>query len=302
MVDIRTDRLRYYSGENLRLEFWIANDRRAEFEHGRLVYEVLRGGKRIFAQSGVARIPSYGAAFQGHFRWPSPTVAERERFTVRLGLFAPDGRLLHDTETEVEVFPAAKNTLQDVAIVGRTGGRAWKLAESLGAKPRLFTGSASAVIVDSFDAFDVARDAVLQAARNGASVVFLEQSQNGEWNLGGRAVKVRRMGGKEFVSRKTGHPLVAGFAPFDFACWYDPDKDYIEYVAQSFVEGDGLNPVLLTGENARPGDPHPIHRSMSVVGEMKLGRGRLVFSELKTTGRIATEPVARSFFNRILSP
>jgi hypothetical protein len=300
MVDIRTDRLRYYSGENLRLEFWVANDRRADFERGRLAYEILRDGKRVFAQSGVARIPSYGAAFQGHFRWPAPTVAERQRFTVRLGLFAPDGRLMHDTETQVEVFPAANNAARDVAIVGRAGGRAWKLAESLGAKPRLFPASAPAVFVDSFDAFAVVRDAVLQAARNGASVVFLEQSQKGAWDLGDRTVKVHRMGGKEFVSRKTGHPLVAGFAPFDFAYWYDPEKDYIEYVAQAYLEGDGITPVLITGENARPGDPYPIHRSMSVVGEMKLGRGRLIFSELKTTGRIGTEPVARSLFDRIL--
>lgn len=304
MAGIRTDRLRYYAGEDLRLEFWVANDRRAEFERGRLVWEVLRGGARVFAQSDIARIPSYGAAFQGHFRWQTPALDKRERMTVRLGLLAPDGRLIHDTETEVEVFPApvtARYASREVAIVGRAGGRAWKLAESLGAKPRLLAGAAATtVFVDSFDAFDVARDAVLQAARNGASVVFLEQSRNGEWNLGETAVKVRTMGGKEFVSRKTGHALVAGFAPFDFAYWYDPEKDYVEYVARSYVEGVGLAPVLITGENARPGDPYPMHRSMSVVGEMKMGRGRLIFSELKTSGRIATEPVARAFFERIL--
>lgn len=304
MADIRTDRLRYYAGEDLRLEFWVANDRRAEFERGRLVWEVLRGGARVFAQSDIARIPSYGAAFQGHFRWQTPALDKRERMTVRLGLLAPDGRLIHDTETEVEVFPApvtARYASREVAIVGRAGGRAWKLAESLGAKPRLLAGAAATMVfVDSFDAFDVARDAVLQAARNGASVVFLEQSKNSEWNLGETAVKVRTMGGKEFVSRKTGHALVAGFAPFDFAYWYDPEKDYVEYVARSYVEGVGLAPVLITGENARPGDPYPMHRSMSVVGEMKMGRGRLIFSELKTSGRIATEPVARAFFERIL--
>ena len=301
MVDIRTDRRHYYAGEGLRLEFWVANDRRAEFERGRLVYEVLREGQRVFAQSAEASIPSYGAKFQGHFRWTTPAVAERTRYTVRLGLLAPGGNLIHDTETEIEVFPAASSAVREVAIVGRQRGRAWRLAESLGAKPRLFDGGGAAVFVDNFDAFDVARDSVLRAAAGGATVVFLEQSQNGEWRLGDRVVQVHRMGGKEFVSRKTKHGLVAGFAPFDFAYWYDPEKDYIEYVAQSYVDGEGLAPVLITGENARPGDPYPIHRSMNVVAEMKTGRGRLIFSELKTTGRIGTEPVARMFFERILS-
>jgi hypothetical protein len=83
--------------------------------------------------------------------------------------------------------------------------------------------------------------------------------------------------------------------------WDDPEKDYIEYVAQSYVDGEGLAPVLITGENARPGDPYPIHRTMSVVAEMKTSRGRLIFSELKTTGRMETEPVARMLFERILS-
>jgi hypothetical protein len=46
--------------------------------------------------------------------------------------------------------------------------------------------------------------------------------------------------GREFVSRKTGHPLVASFQPFDFAYWYDRGKDYIEDVAAAHLEGPSL--------------------------------------------------------------
>ncbi len=302
MVDIRTDQRHYYAGEALRLEFWVANDRRAEFSRGLLVYEVLRNGRRVFAQSAAARIPSYGAEFQGRFRWVAPAVASREKITVRLGLLAPDGHLAHDTEAIVEVFPAPTGITRKVVIAGREGGRAWKLAESLGARPELFRAGARVVLVDSFDAFETARSGILEAARAGATVLLLEQGQAGEWNLGGRVVKVNRMRGKEFVSRKTGHPLVAGFEPFDFSYWYDPEKDYIEYVAEGYLEGEGLAPVLITGETARPGDPYPIHRTRSVVAEMRMGRGRLIFSQLKTTGRMQAEPIARMFLERILTP
>jgi len=221
---------------------------------------------------------------------------------VRLGLLAPDGHLAHDTEAIVEVFPAPTGITRKVVIAGREGGRAWKLAESLGARPELFRAGARVVLVDSFDAFETARSGILEAARAGATVLLLEQGQAGEWNLGGRVVKVNRMRGKEFVSRKTGHPLVAGFEPFDFSYWYDPEKDYIEYVAEGYLEGEGLAPVLITGETARPGDPYPIHRTRSVVAEMRMGRGRLIFSQLKTTGRMQAEPIARMFLERILTP
>jgi hypothetical protein len=72
MVDIRTDRIRYFSDEKLQLEFWVANDRRAEFPQGELLWEVWRAGERIFAQSGPAYIPSFGAAFQGYFPYAAP--------------------------------------------------------------------------------------------------------------------------------------------------------------------------------------------------------------------------------------
>ena len=65
------------------------------------------------------------------------------------------------------------------------------------------------------------------------------------------------MKGREFVSRKTGHPLVASFQPFDFSYWYDAGKDYIEYVATSYLDGPGLVPILQTAEAPRPGDPTP---------------------------------------------
>ncbi len=307
MVDIRTDRTRYYSGEPLQVEFWVANDRRASFQGGELLWEVLRGGQRVFAQSQPAQIPSFGAAFQGYFPYPAPVVSQRERLTIRLGLKDPTGRLVHDSELELEIFPVpdpAKNRNLRVEIVGRRGGRAWRLAEQLGAQPMLSQGGVPAavpVLVDSVDAYEPVHQQVLEKARAGATVLFLEQEPGAVWRVAGDAqVSVQRMAGKEFVSRKTGHPIVASFQPHDFGFWYDPEKDYIEYAATSSLSGDSLVPILLSGQQARAGDPNPKPISLTVAAELRLGKGTLIFSQLKAAGRVMHEPVARAWFQAIL--
>ncbi len=304
MVDIRTDRTRYFAGEPLALEFWICNDRTARFPRGQLVWEVWRGGERIFAQSAPSAIPSLGASFQGYFRYQTPMVTGREKLTIRLGLKTPDGTLVHDTETEVEVFPQldkSRNKGLTAGIVGKPEGRAWKLAASLGLRAQMFEpGPLPLVVVDQVDAYEMVRGALLAWVTRGGTALFLEQEPGSVWRLEKGKVTVKRMRGREFVSRKTGHPIISSFQPFDFSYWYDREKDYVEYVATSYLEGESLKPVLLTAEAARPGDPNPKRKSMPVSAELPLGRGRLIFTQLKATERIGYEPAAAAYYQAIL--
>ena len=305
MADIRTDRIRYYSGEKLALEFWICNDYRAEFPRGELVWEVTRGGNRVFAQSSSASIPSFGAAFQGFFHYQAPEVTQRERLTIRVGLKDTSGRLIHDSTTEVEVFPAlnpAKNSGVSVAIVGQPDGRAWKLAQALGLQPHLFSTAAeraSIAFVDAIDAYEMVRPSLLSFAERGGTAVFLEQKPGAVWHAGKADVTVKSMLGREFVSRKTGHPLVASFQPFDFSYWYDAPKDYIEYVATSYVEGPGIVPIVQSAESVRPGDTNPERKILPVAAELRVGKGSVVFSQLKATERVSYEPVAAAYYQAL---
>jgi hypothetical protein len=306
MVDIRTDRLHYYAGEKLALEFWVLNDQRAEFARGELLWEVRQAGQRIFAQSAPASIPSWGAAFQGFFHFEAPPVKARERLTVRLGLQDPAGHLIHSSETEVEIFPAlskVRNAGLGAAIVGQPHGRAWKLAEALGLQPHLFSGGgerAPLAIVDSVEAYAMVRAGLLRFAQEGGTAVFLEQSPGTVWHLAKSDVAVKGMVGREFVSRKTGHALVSGFEPLDFSYWYDAEKDYIEYVATSYLEGPGLETILQTAEAARPGDPNPSRRTMPIAAELRLGKGTLVVSQLKATERVTYEPAAAAYYQALI--
>jgi len=205
----------------------------------------------------------------------------------------------------VEVFPAfdkLSNKGKTAAIVGRKDGRAWRLAQQLGLEPQLFAArlKSGIVLVDSVDAYELVRAEVLEQARSGGTVVFLEQEPGSVWHVLDQQVRVARMPGKEFVSRKTGHPLIKNFQPFDFSYWYDREKDYIEYVATSSLDGGNLKPILISGENARAGDPYPVKRTLIVAGEMPVGKGSLIFTQLKAISRLETEPIAAAYFQALV--
>jgi len=172
----------------------------------------------------------------------------------------------------------------------------------LGLEPHVFTGGdrAPIVFVDNVDAYEMVRTALQRFIRKGGTAVFLEQEPRAVWHFENGDVSVKGMRGKEFVSRKTGHSLVASFQPFDFSNWYDRGKDYIEYVAASYLEGSKLIPILLTAEAARPGDPDPKRKTMPVVGELRLGKGSLIVTQLEATDRVEYEPVAAAYYQSMV--
>lgn len=306
MVDISTNRLHYYSGEKLEMEFWICNDRQAEFPRGQIVWEVLRGGKRVFAQTVPVEIPSLTSAFQGYFRYKAPKVAQREKLDIHLGLKDPSGQLVHDTTFQVEVFPAfdkSRNNGVEAAIVGRPDGRAWKLARELGLKPHIFSGREKhthIALIDDIDSYAMVQSSLLQFAASGGTAVFLEQKAGTVWHLERTDVTVKELGGREFASCKTGHPLVASFQPFDFAYWYDAPKGYIEYVTTTYLEGKGLARILQTATMVKLGHPEAHRNVVPVAGELRLGKGSIIISQLKATERVHHEPTAAAYYQAII--
>jgi hypothetical protein len=160
--------------------------------------------------------------------------------------------------------------------------------------------SARLALVDDVDAFEMVRSNLRSFAERGGTAAFLEQTAGTVWRLGDADVAVKEMTGREFVSRKTGHPLVASFQPFDFSYWYDAGKDYIEYVATSYLEGTGLVPILQTSDVVRPGDPKPQRTVRPVSAELRVGKGSFVVSQLKATERVSHEPVAAAYYQALI--
>ncbi len=128
--------------------------------------------------------------------------------------------------------------------------------------------------------------------------VLLENLEEGTYKIGGRTVTVKAAGmlPVHFVSRATNHPWVTDFKEKDFSYWYDKEKDCITPIAAHTFQGNDILPVL-TGGNM---DENGVWQTEYVMGEWKVGSGRIVLSTLDLSRRLH-EPAARKLWNKIMN-
>ena len=103
------------------------------------------------------------------------------------------------------------------------------------------------------------------------------------------------MGARHFVSRDTGHPLVAGFEPTDFRFWYDPDEDRPSPLLRTTFDAHGWTPILTAGNGGWSGEWRP----MLAAAEKIIGKGRVRICQVSLAGR-TVNPVAESFALRMI--
>ena len=95
--------------------------------------------------------------------------------------------------------------------------------------------------------------------------------------------------GVQFVSRDTGHALVAGFEREDFKFWYDAQVDRPSPLLNaSAFQSPGWQPVLLSGTNM-------------VAAWKPDGKGAWGISQIRLSGRTTGNPVAEIFARRLLA-
>ena len=285
MANIRADRLAYVAGEEMRFEFWVCNDTQEIPPGAQLRYQLEVGGKVVFAQQTRARIGRCCSTFQGYLRLNAPMVDTRCKALLRLGLALADGSVAHDTAVEIELFQVAPAFApRDAVVLGAEDGKAAQLARELGLRP---ADSAELYLVDDFTRFSERRHDVEEAARQGATVLFLELP-TGEYEIGGSTVKVESFGkdGRHFVSRDTGHPLVAGFQPEDFRLWFDPAVDRISPILATTFTAEGWAPILTSGPAL-------------AAAECCHGDGVFRVCQVQLSGRTTHNPVAALFAQRL---
>jgi hypothetical protein len=128
-------------------------------------------------------------------------------------------------------------------------------------------------------------------------VVFLELD-TGTHRIAGSQVKIERTGMREFffVSRATGHPLVDGFGPRDFAFWYDPDADCIlPNLATTIRSDDSWETVLASGVVSWGAEGGPAAAAL----ERRFGDGVFRICQVSLARR-TVNPAARVFARRLL--
>ena len=283
MANIRTDRWQFFSGDPMKCEFWICNDMRQVPAKPMIAWELELDGKVVHARRATATVKPVEAVFQGFTAIPAPDVARRTAGKLRLALFDGD-RLVHDTAIEVEFFPKPKPVDVAVQIVGGAKGPAARLVQAL--KLRVKAG-APIYLVDDYAAYQKQKAEVDSAVDAGARVIFLNLPQ-GTYVLPGATRVSVQSANPHFLSRATGHPLVAGFEPFDFRFWFDKDEDMITPLANGKFSMPGWTSILKA-------------QGINAVAERAVGRGRVIMCQAFLSDRVTENPTARIFAERLLA-
>lgn len=302
-VNVRTDRHAVFGGKTLDVELWILNDLPQAPAGMRIVYRITQGGKTLLINQCGAQVAPAASTFQGRLQWKTPAVDTPTPLTVHASLLDASGNVRHDHALQLTLLPAINKRLlarRTVAVLGKEDQRAWKLAKAFGARPVGWTDAMKhpdLVIADNPEALAAAGKELEVYLERGGVVLGLAQQAGAEWRIAGHTIAVRRVSGHQFVSRKTGHPAVAGLDPFHFSLWYDSALDRITHLVYAGLTGDGLRPITLTGA----GIWYRTREEIPAGAEKPVGAGRVILDQVLAPERMQGEPRAAAYLQKLLS-
>ncbi len=300
MVNLRSDRNKYISGEEMKTEAWVCNDLSVPEQKLYLHYMIELNGKVIFASKTEAEIPENSSRFQGYICYKAPVVKERTPVKIRLALIDEKSNIYFDTELEPEIFPEPEPCCGcDIPVLGQEDGPARSFAEDLdiNSKTKKINDKTKVILIDDYEKYEQNRKNIDEAVKNGARAVFFELPP-GKYDIAGSPVEVKpcSMNPVQFVSRKTGHPLVSGFLQDDFKFWYDEQAGYITPILYNTFLADDFIPVLTSGNL----NPDNVWDKALAAAEKKYGSGSFIINQVKLAGRLKTNPAAGIFAGRLI--
>lgn len=308
MLNVRTDRFRYFSGEEAKLECWICNDRDETLDGMKIRCQILEDGKALYSTAFDGGADACTSCFQGYLTFKIPETDKRRRFQVQAALFDREDEIIDSTEIILERFPEKKKTGIRVSIPGldmadtsgKKDSRGWKLAESMGcriAALKEITGQ-DVILVDDYKAYKTYESQIITRVHEGARLVVLEMKP-GDYEFDGHQVRVKisSMLPFHFASRNTGHLLVTGMRPEDIKFWYDEKKGYITPLMEATFTADDFEEVVTSGNQ----DDEGCWQKALAVGICGCGKGQIVCCQLKLTDRTDANPTARELAFRLMS-
>jgi len=302
MVSLRTDRHAWFGGETLEMEAWICNDTQDVLSGAQIRYQLEIDGKITQTGCAEAEVFKCTATAQGIIRFQLPKVNNRTNACVRLALTDERGKVICDNAQEIQIFPALGKMPAHLAfIVGETTGAAATLAGELGLETA-FEGTSEAsglILVDSKAEYERQRSAIETSVKLGATAVFLELPA-GDHEIGGDKISIvpGGMGHRYFTECMTGHPLVAGFEPFDCWLWHDASVDYPTPLLETVIDPApaGWQTILGSGN----GSWQTEWKAVPAAVEKSFGLGMMRICQVKLANRTQTNPSAAIFARRLL--
>ena len=327
LLSPRSDRRFYTAGESAECELWVCNDTAQPLKECSVRWQITGpSGETLASGSGSVEVPACTPVCGGIVRWSMPEVAERGRVGLRAALLTSGGRVLAEGDLAFEVFPrmverpSTKAVLlenqSDTSAAASAREAAGELASELAGPFKL--GTRKATRPDPEDTLALAscwpenaEDAAawLRWVEGGGTLVLYDlepctldfPSLPGVPGLPGGVVEIKRSGfwSALFVSRATGHPMVADFAADDFRYWFDDRLGRIEpFLPTAVLAPDCWQGILATGFCGWGEPSQPAH----AVCELPYGAGRIRLCQLQLVGKTKANPPALAFAEKLLAP
>ena len=269
MVNIRGDRKTYFSGEKASIELFVCNDTHTVCDDHKIICELFdENGKLALEAEFPANFSENSSFMQGDICFDIPCISKREAYTLRAILKDKNGSIIHYCDEELEFFPKEEASI------------------------------ASAVIVSGKN-FLKSTDVFIEKAKNGKTVVINDLPE-GMYDIADVKVKVKPCGMRalHFVSRKTSHPLVKDFTPYDFRLWYSDADDMITPLIRNTFTADGATPILTSGNSLRGSAWGQKLYTALACGEIPCGKGKIIINQVDLETHLKN-PVALIFRNRL---
>ncbi len=104
LLSLRTDRFRYFAGEEIRVECFLCNDTNKEDPHCRIVYELYRKGRLAARGTMEAQLQDCQAGYTSECSFAVENVTKRETVTLRAVLLDGQGEALSAQMLEIDIF------------------------------------------------------------------------------------------------------------------------------------------------------------------------------------------------------
>ncbi len=271
MVSIRNDKKTYFAGEEARIELFVCNDTHTVSDGHKLVMELIdEDGEVVLSGKYDAAFGENSSFMQGDIAFHAPYTKDRAGYTLRVILRSANGKVLHYAEEDITVFAREEKS------------------------------EGTAIVVSGAE-FTERQDELIALAKDGKTVV-VQTLRPGKYDIDGTEVKVKPCGMRalHFVSRKTGHPLVDGFTPYDFRLWYDEAADMMTPILRYTFLAEGMKPILTSG-NSLTGSAwgQKLYPALACA-ELPVGDGKIIINEVELDNHL-TNPVALKFYNRLVN-
>ncbi len=298
MVNLRSDRDKYFITDTIKAEAWICNDLIEAPEGCQLHYQFEQDGQIVFANKTKALIPSCSSKFNGFLQFAAPDVEKRTSCSLRLSLFDEKGEVMDQAELPIEVFPETEEIHQNIYVPVNQSGKAYSLARDAGGNMTSDINQAEIILFDKFADYKQDSARINQLVKKGAKLIFL-QLPEGKYVINQDEVNISNttMGEYYFVSPESGHELTRPFQPYDFRFWYDESKGYIAPILSAYFKGEGWEPVLSSGSTGWTSKSE----KMIAVGKKSHGKGAFYLSQIDLSGRVNENPTAKIFFINLLT-